>query len=160
MIVLDESPPRPPVKLRRRLVVAAVLFSLVTVSGSLILQSWRLETARQIWPRFISAIRDDDLERLRGLIDGRSLRLNAGGSARTALVIDPSGLESRGTYYPLDHLLAVADDFQVQAVTWQDFASGRLRIGKPGSWGPGHFEVVRGRMRFALDSRNQRELRF
>lgn len=137
---------------RRRIIAIGLVASAVAVSGTYWFQVRRLEVSRDVWPQFLSAIREDDLNRLRSLIDGQSIRLNQNSSVAAALIIDPSGVETRGTIMPLDGLLKFPREYQPQSVTWEDFAQSRLRIGKPASWGFGHFEIRRGRVRFVSDT--------
>ena len=126
-----------PANRRRRIIAIGFVASAVAVSASYWFQMRRLEVSRDLWPQFLAAIREDDLAHLRNLIDGQSIRLNQNSSVAAALIIDPSGVETRGTIMPLEGLLMFAREYQPQAVTWEDFSRTRIRIGKPGSWGFG-----------------------
>lgn len=138
---------------RRRRIIAVVFMAwAVAVSATYWLQVRRLEVSRDVWLQFLAAIREDDLNRLRSLIDGQSIRLNQNSSVDAALIFDPSGVETRGTIMPLDRLLKFSREYQPQPVTWEDFAQSRLRIGKPASWGIGHFEIRHGRVGFVSDT--------
>lgn len=141
-----------PANRRRRIVAIGLVASAVAVSAIYWFQMRRLDVSRDVWFQFLAAIREDDLNRLRSLIDGQSVRLNQNSSVAAALIIDPSGVETRGTIMPLDGLLKFSREYQPQPVTWEDFAQSRLRIGKPASWGFGHFEIRHGRVGFVADT--------
>lgn len=141
-----------PANRRRRIIAIGLVASAVAVSASYWSQMRRLEVSRDVWSQFLAVIREDDLAHLRSLIDGQSIRLNQNSSVAAALIIDPSGVETRGTIMPLDGLLKSSREYLPQSVTWEDFAQCRLRIGKPGSWSFGHFEIRRGRVGFVSDT--------